>query len=121
MKFRTKRAITLLEIMIVIVLIGLIGSVIGFNMKGSLDKGKAFKTEHAMQQIRDILSLELAKGATNKDEIAQNPEAALKRSGLVNNPDSLIKDGWGNKMSIELVSGEIRVHSAALNAYQKNS
>ena len=44
-----KRALTLLEIMIVIVLIGIIGSVIGVNMKGSLDAGKAFKsdTSHA--------------------------------------------------------------------------
>ncbi len=53
---------TLLEIMIVIVLIGLIGSVIGFNMKGSLDEGRAFKTRQAQEQIQDILMLEVARG-----------------------------------------------------------
>ena len=39
---RKKRAITLLEIMIVILLIGLIGGVVSYNLKGTLDKGKAF-------------------------------------------------------------------------------
>ena len=57
---RKKRTLTLMEIMIVIVLIGLIGSVIGINMKGSLDKGRAFKTKEAIRQIDDIFSLEIA-------------------------------------------------------------
>ena len=46
-KKKKQYALTLIEIMIVIVLIGLIGSVIGANMKGSLDEGKAFKTKYA--------------------------------------------------------------------------
>ena len=50
-----KRSVTLLEMMIVITLIGLIASVIGYNMKGSLDRGKAFKTEESQKQIKDIL------------------------------------------------------------------
>ena len=47
---KSKKAMTLLEVMIVIFIIGIISSVIGYNMKGSLEKAKAFKTEiHKIQ------------------------------------------------------------------------
>ena len=59
-----KRYITLLEIMIVIFLIGIIGSVIGYNMKGSIDKGKVFRTQESIKQVHDILLLEIAEGAS---------------------------------------------------------
>ena len=55
---RKKNFLTLLEIMIVIALITIIGGVLGYNMKGSLEKGKAFKTEQAIKQIDDILSVQ---------------------------------------------------------------
>ena len=94
-----KRNLTLLEIMIVIVLIGLIGSVIGFNMKGSLDEGKAFKTRQAQEQIRDILMLEMARGIS-LDEAVQRREVILANSGLVKNPKTFLKDGWGEEFEV---------------------
>src|SRR3990167_6260687 len=90
---RRKRPLTLLEIMIVIVLIGLIGSVIGFNMKGSLDEGRAFKTRQAKEQIKDILMLEVARGAPIAD-VVQQKEQYLRNSGLVLKPKSFLRDGW---------------------------
>ncbi len=98
---RKKRTLTLLEIMIVIVLIGLIGSVIGVNMKGSLDKGKAFKTEQAQQQIYDILMLEVARGMPIEQVLA-NKETVLAESGLVKNPAQFLKDGWGVPFDISI-------------------
>jgi type II secretory pathway pseudopilin PulG len=97
---RRKKPLTLLEIMIVIFLIGLIGSVIGYNMKGSLDEGKAFKSEQGMAQIRDILLLEVAKGKPREDVI-NNAEKYLKRSGIVKDVSKMIKDGWGEKFKIQ--------------------
>lgn len=91
---KKKQALTLLEIMIVIVLIGLIGSVLGFSMKGSLDKGKVFKTERAIQLIEDTLMLEVAKGAPIKDVI-DHAETYLRDSGMVKNVENILKDGWG--------------------------
>ena len=96
-----KRAITLLEIMIVIFLISLIGGVIGYNMKGSLEKGKAFKTEQARNQLEDILQLESAKGEMTNREIAKKAYSVLENSGLVKNPAELIKDGWNKKFIIK--------------------
>ncbi len=116
-----KRSLTLLEIMIVIVLIGLIGSVIGFNMKGSLDEGKAFKTRQAQEQIRDILMLEVARGSSF-DEVVSKKEEVLANSGLVKNPKNFLRDGWGEEFEVR-VGGQghdnIVVKSAKLLSYEK--
>lgn len=115
---KKKRAFTLLEIMIVIFLIGLIGSIVGYSMKGSLAEGKAFKTEQAMIRIRDLLELELARGGEPK-MINDNLKGVLEAQGVVKNVDKLIKDGWGEKLAIHVnVDGEIKIKSAALEAHK---
>ena len=116
---RRKQALTLLEIMIVIVLIGLIGSVIGVNMKGSLDEGRAFKTRQAQAQIEDILMLAVAQGEPI-DNVVANKEAFLEISGLVKDASAFLKDGWGVPFEVR-VGGrshdKIVVDSAKLDAY----
>lgn len=115
-----KRSLTLLEIMIVIVLIGLIGSVIGFNMKGSLDEGKAFKTRQAQAQIHDILMLEVARGSTLED-VVQRKVAVLDSSGLVKNAASFLKDGWGEPFEVRIAGrghDKLVVRSAKLAVYE---
>jgi len=99
MKKTKKRALTLLEIMIVICLITLITGVIGYNMKGSLDKGKAFRTEQARDQLRDMLLLALSEG-TKMENILQSPKDTLKNLGLARDPDNLVKDGWNEDFLI---------------------
>ncbi len=96
---RKKQTLTLLEIMIVIFLIGLIGSVIGYNMKGSLEEGKAFKTARSVEKIHDILMLEVAKGYSI-DEVLSDIPRFLKNSGLVKEPNKLLLDGWNQKFDI---------------------
>ena len=117
MKKKIKRnAMTLLEIMIVIFLIGLIGSVIGYNMKGSLDKGKVFKSEKGAEQIRDVLQLEIAQGISPQDAVKDH-EAILRNSGLFKDVDKILKDGWNEPYEIGLDDqGELYVRSAKLAA-----
>lgn len=116
---KKKRTFTLLEIMIVIFLIGLIGSIIGYNMKGSLNEGKAFKTEQAILKVQDLLELELARGADPK-EIEENPTNYLEASGIVKNAKSLLKDGWGGQLQIRVnARNEVTVASAKLKAFKK--
>ncbi len=78
--------------MIVIFLIGLIGSVIGYNVKGSKE-GKAFRSEQGIAKLKDILQMEIASGVSTED-IVDNPKY-LKRTGLVTDANKLLKDGWG--------------------------
>ena len=105
--------------MIVIFLIGIIGSVIGYNMKGSLEEGKAFKTERAIEQMTDILSLAIAQGS-DPEAVKADPATYLKRSGLVKNPDSLTKDGWGIPLNIayDATQGELHVTSERLQEHR---
>lgn len=121
MKIKKKAPFTLLEIMIVILLIGLIGSVIGYNMKGSLDEGRAFKTKQAILQMQDILELELARNSDlTMQKIIENPKKYLETSGLVKNVDTMMKDGWGNPLqfSIHGNTGALVIKSDKLMAYE---
>ncbi len=112
-----KRAITLLEIMIVIFLIGLIGSVVGYNMKGSMDKGRAFKTKQAIERIHDILLLAIAEGATVAD-VSANPATYLEASGMVKNAQEMLKDGWGGSLQVVEKDDDVEITSANLQKYE---
>jgi type II secretory pathway pseudopilin PulG len=96
-----KRALTLIEVMIVIFLITLITGAIGYNMKGSMDKGKKFRTQQAKEQLRDLLLICLDEiSSATAEEIARNPKRYLRDSGLAKNPEKLINDGWGKPFII---------------------
>lgn len=117
---RKKRPMTLLEVMIVIFIIGIISSVIGYNMKGSLEKAKAFKTKEGIKKVKEIFDLEIANGEATVDRVLRNPAAVLKDSGLVSNPKEMLKDGWGQVYTIRQSekTGEIEVISSGYKKYQ---
>lgn len=122
-----KRAVTLLEVMIVILLIGLIGGAVSYNLKGSLDKGKAFRSKEGAQKLADILNLQHELNPQlNVQELLPsdsnaNHQANLIRwvtdSGLVSQPDKFIKDGWNEPYIISLNGGVIEVQSSRLKSY----
>lgn len=99
---KKKSCFTLLEIIIVIFLITLITGAIGYSMKGTLDKGKVFRTEQAIEQLRDLFLMCLAEGE-NPDDIIRAPEEVIKKYGLAKNPKKIIEDGWGEKFHIAYV------------------
>jgi general secretion pathway protein G len=117
---KKKRALTLLEIMIVIFLITLITGVIGYNMKGSLDKGKAFKTEQALSQLHDMLLLGLSEGR-KMDTILSDTKGVLEELGLARDPEGLLKDGWNEKFVIAANKNktDFKITSKALEKYNE--
>jgi type II secretory pathway pseudopilin PulG len=117
---KKKRALTLLEVMIVIFLITLITGVIGYNMKGSLDKGKVFRTEQAMNQLQDMLLLALSEGKT-MDEILSKPKVVLKELGLARDPEGLLKDGWNVPFEITASrnKNDFKIISKKFDEYKK--
>ena len=111
---RKKQAMTLLEVMIVIFIIGIIASVVGYNMRGSLDKGKAFKTKEGMRKLYDIVQLEMEPGeldGKDGDALRTEVERLVRKSGLVKNVKELLKDGWGNGYTCNLENSDIRFTS----------
>ncbi|MCH9621179.1 MAG: hypothetical protein S4CHLAM20_05960 [Chlamydiia bacterium] len=99
MKIKRRHPLTIIEIMIVIFIISIVGGVMSYNMKGSLVKGRVFKSEAASKEAYDILSLEMASGST-LERVLSNPESVLKESGLVKNPKKILEDGWGKKFQL---------------------
>lgn len=114
---KKKRAFTLMEIMLVIFLIGIIGSIVGYNMKGSLDEGKAFKTEQAIVKVQDLLELELARGASAQN-IENNPEGVLDATNVVKKPKAYLKDGWGEPLKIKVRGNDVHVESKKLKEFK---
>ncbi len=115
-----KRALTLLEIMIVIFLITLITGTIGYNMKGTLDRGRAFRTEQAKVQLHDLLLICLEEGE-KPDELAKNPSFYLKKYNLAKNSEKLVQDGWGSDFTINYnqTRNDFGISSQPYNKYKK--
>lgn len=114
-----KRALTLLEIMIVIMLITLISGTIGYSMKGSLEKGRAFRTEQGQEQLKDLLLICLSDGG-KIENIAQNPVEYLKGLGVAKDPENLILDGWKQPFEITVspAKNDFTIKSKAYNNYK---
>lgn len=125
---RKKRAITLLEIMIVILLIGIVGGVVSYNLKGTLDRGKAFRSEIGAKKLEDILNLEIQTGFIHakqlcgkKTENRDNLINTLRNSGLIPEREisAFILDGWKDPFIIRKIKGQnaVYVTSERLNQY----
>jgi type II secretory pathway pseudopilin PulG len=115
-----KRALTLLEIMIVIFLITLITGAIGYSMKGTLDRGRAFRTEQAKVQLHDLLLICLEEGAKGED-LARDPASHLKKYNLAKNSEKLVQDGWGSDFLITYnqVKNDFKISSPSYERYKK--
>ena len=105
MKIRRKSPLTIIEIMIVITIISIVGGFMTQNMRGSLAKGRSFKTEAASKEAYDILSLQYASGSTI-NEILEDPSKVIIDSGLVKTTKKLLQDGWGKEFDIRKVGDD---------------
>ena len=109
---RKKRAITLLEIMIVILLIGLIGGVVSYNLKGTLDKGKKFRSDEGAKKLQDILNYEISAGTASVAEILKIPASVVTKSGFISptEVEKFLLDGFGRPYNISQADdGSIQV------------
>lgn len=119
MHYIVKRQVTLIEMMIVMFLIALIIGVLAYNYQGALEEGKAFKTKAGMEKIQTILTLSVSQNPNAADNLESNWKELIRQSPLVQNPDDLIRDGWGEDYQVSYENGKITVSSKRLNDYQK--
>jgi len=130
---RKRHPITLLEIMIVILLIGIIGGVLSYNLKGTLDRGKKFRTEEGISRLKQILELEIEQESTTLsalfgDTTSVNSDATtisscIEKSGFISqsNLNAFLKDGWGEPYLITLERKEIKIFSYRLNNLDRST
>ncbi len=104
---------TLLEIMIVIVLIGVISSIVGINVKGSMDKAKKSQAQLTAEKIKNALTYAVTAEGKNLSEVVKNPKESLNDNPFVmkKDVDKILVDPWGVPYKIEEKDGEIIVES----------
>lgn len=116
-----KRYVTLIEMIIVMVLIGLILGIVAYNYTGAIDEGKAFKTKTGIEKLETILSIVVSEDPSVEQTISTDWKEKLKNSPLVQNPKSLIYDGWGEEYNVRFEDDQIKVSSKRYNQYlEKN-
>lgn len=111
-----KRAITLVEMMIVMFLIAMITGVIAYNYSGSLEEGKAFKTKAAIEKIETVVALYASQHPGETFEWKE----AVKNSPFVKNADALMKDGWGEEFHTNNDDGKFSIWSKRYLQYEAN-
>ncbi len=117
-KKKKKRAVTLIEIMIVIMLISLIGGALAFNMRGSMDQGRAFKTDQNIARVRDILLMADVDGDLSTDDIVTGWRNIVGKSSLVD-ASKVIVDGWNQPLNVvKNDDNDIVVTSDRLSKYR---
>lgn len=104
-----KRAITLVEMMIVMFLIAMITGVIAYNYSGSLDEGKYFKTKTGMEKLHTILSMHRA--AHPGDTITW--QQMVNESPLVKDKKALLTDGWGKEYNVDFTDDDVIITSTS--------
>lgn len=117
---RKRKRMTLIEILIVMAIIAMIGGALAYNYRGSLDKGKAFKSKQGIEKIESILTLMIAEDPSRINEVEGGWVQVISESPLVSNPKDLVKDGWGYQYEVYIDnSGDIEVISPGLEIYEK--
>lgn len=114
-----KRAITLIEIMIVMFLIAIITAAVAINITGSLDEGKAFKTKTNIEKLENILNLMVADDPNLQSTISSDWADRIKTSPLVADPNALSRDGWGYAYQVYVEDGVVHVTSPKFEEYKK--
>ncbi len=95
-------ALTLIEMIIVMILIATITGAIAVNYQKSLDKGRLFATERRIERLRAIAYIYFAE---HPDRVGSelNWEEIINDTGLGSGKaDDLLKDDWGNKFDISI-------------------
>lgn len=106
MKKRARRAITLIEMIIVMILIAMITGAVAYNYRESLNEGRAFKTKELMSRLDTILAIYLAENPEQTATIQNNWQSIIVKSSLLKNPKDALKDGWGQPFKLEQKTGE---------------
>lgn len=112
-----RRTLTLIELLIVITLIGIIGSALAYNLGAGLNKGKEFRTEQTKRKIKNILDYEVFNNNRLPQDAPDQWKDWLRESELVDKNqklEDLFKDGYGGEFKVDYdeAIGQITVTSS---------
>jgi type II secretory pathway pseudopilin PulG len=122
-KKRRRLAVTLIEMIIVMILIATITGVLAVSYRGMLEKGNAFKTEQRIRRLEAILTTYFMEHPTEVGTI-DDYTFIVKNSPLAGEKaEEMLRDGWGKPFEISVPSldnddWQITINSKALIKYR---
>jgi prepilin-type N-terminal cleavage/methylation domain-containing protein len=120
-----KRAVTLIEMIVVMILIATITGAVTLNYRKSLNEGRAFRTKEGIDRIETMLSLYFAEHPDANKNVSEYSELLniAANSPLVKNAKDFLQDGWGSNYDISCKENgsdfEILVVSPKYEQYKK--
>jgi type II secretory pathway pseudopilin PulG len=103
---RRKYAVTLIEMIIVMILIATITGALALNYQKSLDRGRTFATQQRIERLHAILTMYFSQHP-EQISINQNWPEIIDNSGLgPPNPNDLLKDDWGNAITVNVSTND---------------
>ena len=109
-------AVTLIEMIIVMILIATITGALALNYQKSLDRGRVFATEQKIERLHAILTMYFAQNPGHI-QAEHNWIEIIENSGLAPpNAQDLLKDGWGGPISIKVSEGNDGLPAIAISS-----
>ncbi len=87
---KKKKALTLIEMIVVLMLLTMITGALAYNYKGSLDKGKVFEKNEVLNRVRAVLEIALAEGDIKSQQEATEWDKLIRKSPLIKNAEKTI-------------------------------
>lgn len=120
---KNRRAVTLIEMIVVMLLIATITGALAYNYNASLNEGKSFRTKEGIARIQTILSIAAAENPEmDTQQIADKWKYFVTHSPMAGKGNELLKDGWGKEYEVEPPqddSGDFKVVSQSYNTYKE--
>jgi general secretion pathway protein G len=122
-KKRRRLAVTLIEMIIVMILIATITGVLAVSYRGMLEKGNAFKTEQRIRRLEAILTTYFMEHPTEAGS-NENYVSIINNSPLAGEKaEEMVRDGWGKPLEISVPSldkddWQITISSKSLTRYR---
>ncbi len=89
---RLKRAITLIEMIVVLMILTMITGALAYNYKKSIDEGKKFKATEMTARIKTLVEIAIAEGRITRNNIATEWEKEVVKSPLIQSSEKFLKD-----------------------------
>ena len=114
-KRRLERGMTLIEIMVVVIIIGLIGTAVAVNVIGRLNEAKVQTAKSDLAKIADALDqYKMMRNTYPSSE--EGLDALIREKFLKANKDGKIKDPWG-KDYVYLYPGQTHTDAFDVKSY----
>lgn len=97
---KLKRAITLIEMIVVLMILTMITGALAYNYKKSIDEGKKFKAREMASRVRTVLEIAIAEGRATITNVNDIWKDEVKTSPLIQDSAKFTTDADAIKLTV---------------------